>query len=80
MAVSSDWGLRRDGCLMPDITKPEASDWYDESLSLPKMGVMAPDRFPGPVGFIDFDRLRMKAENGRSVKERRCQIRTVRLK
>lgn len=41
---------------------------------------MAPDRFAGPVGFIDFDRLKAKAENSRNVSERRCQIRTVKLK
>lgn len=62
------------------IEPKQDSDWYDESLSLPKMDVMAPNRFPGPVGFIDFDRLRAKAENGRNVKERHCQIRTVKFK
>jgi hypothetical protein len=67
---------------MPVLSDPQhvASDWHDESLSLPKMDIYAPDRLPGPVGFIDFDRLRAKAENGRNVRERRCQIRTVKFK
>jgi len=67
---------------MPVLQDPkhEGGDWFDDSLSLPKMDICAPDRLPGPVGFINFDRLRAKAENGRNVKERRCQIRTVRFK
>lgn len=72
---------------MSTVTKPvlsdpkhKANDWFDDSLSLPKMDIYASDRLPGPVGFIDFDRLRAKAENGRNVAERRCQIRTIKYK
>lgn len=60
--------------------KDESYDGWDEYFERPKMDVMAPDRFAGPVGFIDFDRLRMKSENAINVNHRRCQIRTVRLK
>jgi hypothetical protein len=62
------------------IGSHEAGDWYDESLSLPKMDIYSRDRLPGPIGFIDFERLRAKAENGRNVEQRRCQIRTVKFK
>lgn len=63
-----------------DVPTHGQDGWHDEPLSLPKMDVMAPDRFPGPIGFVDFDRLRAKAENGRNVSERRCQITRVRLR
>jgi hypothetical protein len=71
--------------LMPVLSDPrhDASDWFDDSLTLPKMDIYSRDHLPGPVGFIDFidfERKRVKAENGRNATERRCQIRTVRLK
>lgn len=54
--------------------------WEPEPLLRPEMHVDAPDRFVHPVGFIDFRFKHMKAENGRNEIQRRCRIRTVRLK
>jgi hypothetical protein len=54
--------------------------WNSEPTQRPEMQVAAPDHFAHPIGFIDFRFKHMKAENGRNASERRCQIRTVRLK
>ena len=61
-------------------SKHEAAHGTDDHFEMPRMDIYAPNRFSGPVGFIDFDRLRAKAENGKNVSERRCQIRTVKYK
>lgn len=66
--------------VLKDHPKHEASDWYDDSLTLPKMDIYSRDHLPGPIGFIDFQRKHIKAENGRNATERRCQIRTVKFK
>jgi hypothetical protein len=56
------------------------ADWQEGSYQRPEMQVEAPSQFAHPIGFIDFRRKRMAAENGRNATERRCQIRTVKLK
>jgi hypothetical protein len=55
-------------------------DWAEGSYQPSEFLVEAPSQFAHPIGFIDFRFERMKAENGRNATERRCQIRTVRLK
>ena len=56
------------------------ADWQEGSYQRPEFFVEAPAQFAHPVGFIDHRRKDIKAENGRNASERRCQIRTVRLK